>query len=250
MAYKRLPSSEWPATPSRFFFIYDNPQTDKPFSYHASPVAVASSSATCVVTCASPCPNGAIPTQTITHISGSSWAGEHTIEGAATSWGCNLGSGSDDVMVDQYGECFYTTAKEGNKISGGGMSTPVNSCFVQQRSALVLITTHQDQWYSVERPYQKPMNPKDLWSTQQLEVKSVCAAVTTASSSQTTGLSASTTSIPLSATAADSRQTSQSKESHPGATSTPAAPPNGSAGLPLSRALLLASALLGTILSL
>ncbi|KAJ6444323.1 DUF300 domain protein [Purpureocillium lavendulum] len=253
--HARLPTSEWPATPSRLFFIYDNPQASTAFSYHASPVAVKPSFATCVVTCASPCPDGAIPTQTITHISGSSWAGEYTVDGAATSWGCNLGQGSDDVLPDQYGECFYTTAaKRGDKIgdAGGATSTPINKCFAMRRSAVVLITADQDKWNSLEPPYQAPVDPKELWRTRELAVKSACGTQLTTSSAVTKTRGGSS---PASATAApstgDSAQTSQPSETRSTTTSSTAdAPPNTSAHVSVSRALLLATALLGVVASL
>ncbi|KAH7160305.1 hypothetical protein B0J13DRAFT_540937 [Dactylonectria estremocensis] len=142
------PASGWPSTSLRAFFLYD---TNHPASIAASVVAVDTSSSTYVVTCPSSCVASDFLEQTITHIAGSSWAGERTWEGTTTSWGCNLGTGGDDVLSDQYGECSATTVS-GGKTKGDVGESSVNSCFVIARSVPAYITDGMDKVYAVH-PY-------------------------------------------------------------------------------------------------
>lgn len=121
-------------------------------------------SATLLVTCApgSGCQTN-FPEQTISHLKGSSWAGQYTISGTTTSWGCNLGRGSDDTLSDQGGWCYAATAGPGSEEmempmpsqaqKGKGnkdKSSAVNTCWVETRSKLVFVTAGMEKWSIVE----------------------------------------------------------------------------------------------------
>lgn len=165
-----LPRSAWPETSFRQFFVYE---TAHPQSLSASVIQANSDRQTYLVT------GQDFPVQTITHASGSSWAGEHTHGGSLTSWGCALGSGSDDVLSDQYGVCHATTVAANERLEPGS-STAVNSCFVEARSVLVFITAGMDKMYS-DFPYvQETWLPEQYISAQSEALASLnCPATET-----------------------------------------------------------------------
>ncbi|KAH7136454.1 hypothetical protein EDB81DRAFT_79830 [Dactylonectria macrodidyma] len=168
------PASGWPSTSLRPFFLYD---TNHPASIAASVVAADTSSSTYVVTCPSSCAASDFPEQTITHIAGSSWAGERTWEGATTSWGCNLGTGGDDVLSDQYGECSATTVFEGETKGHVGESA-VNSCFVIARSVPAYITDGMDKVYAVHPYYMSSLDAEGYISANSEEMASLGCVIT------------------------------------------------------------------------
>lgn len=121
----------------RNFFLYD---TNHPASLEASVITADRSTSTYLVTCGgASCAPTAFPEQTIIHISGSSWAGERSASGTITSWGCNLGTGTDDVLSDQGGWCSAATVAAEDKL-GDMSSSAVDLCFVFERSAVMHIT--------------------------------------------------------------------------------------------------------------
>ncbi|KAF7539747.1 hypothetical protein G7Z17_g12353 [Cylindrodendrum hubeiense] len=238
------PASGWPSTSLRPFFLYD---TNHPASIEASVVAANSESQTFIVTCPSPCASSDFPEQTITHVSGSSWAGERTWEGVTTSWGCNLGSGGSDTIPDQNGECNATTINGGD-IRGVIREKAVNSCFVAARSVPAYITGGMDKMYDIYPYYASSIDAEGWISFKSEDLASMgCSVATT---EEITEVEATTTkpSAPES-TAEDSKSTAtagtasqtEAKTAGESDETTPAAPtqtgedaPSGSFRTPIS----------------
>ncbi|TEA22736.1 hypothetical protein C8034_v001206 [Colletotrichum sidae] len=131
-------------TPARAFFIYDSHPT--PY-VDASVVAFNRQNTTYEVACpcaATACNKEGYYPANITHQGGSIWAGTNTATpGITKSWRCELGSGSDDVIPDQYGRCSVTTD------AGGTLTVddvlPVTTCFVEARSVVAALTAGLDK---------------------------------------------------------------------------------------------------------
>lgn len=103
---------------------------------------------TAIVTCPSPCKDADFPKQTVSYLTGSSWAGEKTVDGTTTSWGCRLGGSAPN----KEGECYVATAKDGETINHNGTSTSVDNCFVEHRSKMMFVTAGFDEYFNVMIP--------------------------------------------------------------------------------------------------
>ncbi|KAF4486084.1 hypothetical protein CGGC5_v005389 [Colletotrichum fructicola Nara gc5] len=130
--------------PARFFFVYDSHPTG---SLEASVVSYDPTDTTYQVAC--PTANEACQDEgyypvNITHHQGSLWAGTNTVTAGTTKfWSCDLGTGSDDVLSDQYGWCSVGTTSGSSTMTGA--RSPVNTCFVEARSVVVAITAGLDK---------------------------------------------------------------------------------------------------------
>lgn len=155
------------ATDYRLAFIFDQ---NAPMSLVGSVIAATSKEfeeleATILVTCASPCPTSvSFPEQTIKHISGSIWQGEHSVSSATTSWDCTLGTGINVVgsnTVSELPHCTHSVIWP-----GGTTSTIVETlgdCDLNLMSKLLYITAGQKEWHKVESPASK--TPEELLSS-------------------------------------------------------------------------------------
>ncbi|KAH6996504.1 hypothetical protein BKA56DRAFT_609744 [Ilyonectria sp. MPI-CAGE-AT-0026] len=249
------PASGWPSTSLRQFFLYD---TNHPASIEASVVAADSDAQTFVVTCPSSCDSSEFPKQTITHISGSSWAGERTWKGTTTNWGCNLGSGSDDEIPDQYGRCSATTI-DGSDISGDFGDRAVNSCFVFARSVPAYITGGMDEMYEIYPYYWSTIDAGGLISANSEQMASMNCPATTAdgqtpasktdtSRAESTAEGSESQSRPAAETASQTEATTSAVSSETAsASSTPTETEatSGSFRTPINMFLLVGSILLG-----
>lgn len=249
------PASGWPSTSLRQFFLYD---TNHPASIEASVVAANSDAQTFIVTCPSSCDSSEFPKQTITHISGSSWAGERTWKGTTTNWGCNLGSGSDDEIPDQYGRCSVTTI-DGSGISGDFGDRAVNSCFVFARSVPAYITGGMDEMYEIYPYYWSTIDAEGLISANSEEMASMSCPATAAdgqtlasetvtSTAESTAEGSESQSRPAAETASQTEATTSkgsSETASASSTPTETEASSGSFGKPINMVLLVGSALLG-----
>lgn len=214
-----------PSSDYRFFFVLD---PNAPLSLVGSVIEARTEDseryATVLVTCApgSGCPTD-FPEQTITHLKGSSWAGEYAISGTTTTWGCDLGQGSDDTLPDQGGWCSSATVASAEEMGLTDRSTrtgtntrtrteaAVNTCFVDARSKLVFVTAGNDKWSIVEPT--KPTLPPESYLKKRLEwLKSLHCPMTMSASTTgeaTAGTSARTiTKPPVTATGISSAASS------------------------------------------
>ncbi|KAK1844541.1 hypothetical protein CCHR01_12836 [Colletotrichum chrysophilum] len=130
--------------PARFFFVYDSHPTG---SLEASVVSYDPTDTTYQVACPTAneaCQNEGYYPVNITHHQGSLWAGTNTATAGTTKfWSCDLGTGSDDVLSDQYGWCSVGTTSGSSTMTGA--RSPVNMCFVEARSVVVAITAGLDK---------------------------------------------------------------------------------------------------------
>lgn len=256
--FTTLPRSEWPSTSGRAFFFY---QTKAPATIYASVVNAASSDdseeATFMVTCGgTSCDN--FPVQTITHANGSSWAGRHEATGTVTSWGCNLGSGSEDTIPNQLGICSSATAAVGAKLDMS-KQTAVNECFVDSRSAYVILTAGVEKMYSLYPPMSGD-ETAEQWSARWKQDfdSSVCPAGTSATATPNAAQPSQTSS----SASGKSPQTAQASPTAPSPSKPTTATSSGanaakstgkndglSSGSSRSLVLLFGSALLGALVS-
>ncbi|KAM5348321.1 hypothetical protein ACJ41O_008145 [Fusarium nematophilum] len=252
-----LPRSEWPSTSLRPMFLYD---TNHPVTLDASVIAAQSGSTTTyLVTCPSSCAPSDFPEQTITHVSGSSWAGERTWAGATTRWGCKLGNGGGGILTDQYGWCTALTTKGGD-ITGNSKQRAINSCFVEARSVPVHITDGMDKLYKVDTYYDIGIDAEGLLSAWSETLKSMNCPITTATTEddaeatssaaeaskwneESRTATATATTAAGETTADEAESTADETASNPAAETTTGS--NGSTSMSMNKLVVIGSVLLG-----
>ena len=180
--------ASWPTTAVRNFFLYD---TEHPITLVASVISAGDDTRTYLVTCDAPCSSDDFPAQTITHASGSSWAGERVAGGSRTSWACDLGVGGPvtaSFAPDHAGYCQDKTvdADEKHVDLGTISSSAINTCFLESRSVPVSITAGVTKLYDGGDGPLPSQDPKDLISARSENLTSL-SCKTTSSEPEPTG---------------------------------------------------------------
>ncbi len=200
---------------------------------------------TAIVTCPSPCKDADFPEQTVTYLTGSSWAGERTVDGTTTSWGCRLGSVQSASANLKEGECYVATAKDGETINHSGTSTSVDNCFVEHRSKMMIVTAGFDEYFSAMPDSTHDIDEEMAAWTSYLSGLS-CPATATATPTPTPTAAASTGgAVKTSGVTADKTESSQST-SPTGSD----APPNAGSAVYRNMALLFGATALAAIIQL
>lgn len=170
-----------PYTPHRQMFL---PHATFPSSFKGSFVTANTATQVYALSCAST----DFPEQTITHISGSSWNGNHVIAGLRTSWDCNL--------AEQ--QCATTTVKADEPSAElATQSESVDTCYMQSHSVMVVLTGGTDKLYSYSTNFYDDGGDADDWPSIQSSAFSsmhcpssltvTVATTTSAGSTQTAG---------------------------------------------------------------
>ncbi|CAH0019858.1 unnamed protein product [Clonostachys rhizophaga] len=161
------------------------PHATFPSSFKGSLVTANTVIQVYALTCASSCASTDFPEQTITHISGSSWAGNHVISGSRTSWDCNLAEK----------RCAMTTVKA--KESNAELPTQSESgttCYMQSHSVMVVITAGTDKPYSYSTDFYDDGGDADDWpSIQSSAFSSMHCPSSPAAASATTSVESTQT---------------------------------------------------------
>ncbi|CAG9947685.1 unnamed protein product [Clonostachys rosea f. rosea IK726] len=214
------------------------PHATFPSSFKGSLVTATTATQVYALTCASSCASTDFPEQTITHISGSSWAGNHVISGSRTSWDCNL--------AEQ--QCAMTTVKA-DEFSAElpTKSESVDTCYMQSHSVMVVVTGGTDKPYSYSTDFYDDGGDADDWPSIQSSAFSsmhcpssptaTSATTTSAGSTQTAGNGQrnSATNASETASAGVEETSSTSGPTSPGATGTDAPKGHGNfTGVPKS----------------
>ncbi|VUC32696.1 unnamed protein product [Clonostachys rosea] len=173
-----------PYTPHRQMFL---PHATFPSSFKGSLVTANTATQVYALTCASSCASTDFPEQTITHISGSSWAGNHVISGSRTSWDCNLAKK----------KCATTTVKaDESSAKLPVQSESMDSCYMQSHSVMVAITGGTDKPYTYSADFYDDGGDTDDWPSIQSSVfasmhcsssPTVTTAATSIEPTETTG---------------------------------------------------------------
>ncbi|CAH0046571.1 unnamed protein product [Clonostachys solani] len=154
------------------------PYATFPSSFKASLVTANTATQVYALTCASSCASTDFPEQTITHISGSSWAGNHVISGSRTSWDCNL--------AEQ--QCAMTTVKaDESSAELPTQSGAMDTCYMQSHSVMVVITGGTDKPYTYSADFYDDGGDADDWPSIQSSAFSSmhCPSSPTATSATT-----------------------------------------------------------------
>lgn len=169
---------------------------------------------TALVTCPSPCQDSAFPEQTVTYLTGSSWAGELTVDGTTTSWGCRLGDDDSQVTEGVSGECYTAIAGPGETIDHNGTSTHVDNCFVSMRSKMMVVTAGFEEYDKVMPSATFPID--EVVSSRSSRLSELGCPATTATeaaaSSAPTGVATKTSNAPGQTQSSDSTTPSGSGE--------------------------------------
>ena len=146
---------------------------------------------TALVTCPSPCQDSAFPEQTVTYLTGSSWAGELTVDGTTTSWGCRLGDDDSEVTQGVGGDCYAATAGPGETIDHDGTSTSVGNCFVSLRSKMMVVTAGFEEYDKVMPSATFPIDEVVSYRSSRLSELG-CSATTSTAATEAAASSAAT----------------------------------------------------------
>ena len=145
------PRSDWPSTSYKPFFLHNN---NLPSSILASVVKASSDITTFAVTCPPSLCENDYPEQTIIQYSDTLWVGASFVEDVAMEkWACNLNPDASPVRDGQAGWCMTETITglPQQLLDGSeAISTAVDTCFVQRRMVVGVITAGMDKVYEIE----------------------------------------------------------------------------------------------------
>lgn len=239
--YSSIPRSEWPSSSFRAFWLFDDDHPDALYASAIDAVDTAmgrDSSFKYRVDCPSTlCDGASFPPQTITHIGGSIWAGDRTVDDTTTSWKCNLATNEAMTAAGHRGRCAVTSGVDVKSLTASPTSYIGGECFVSARSVVVNITAGMDTVYKVQNYYDYGMDFDELKSVLAETSKAVCSGSTSTSKK---GSEPATTDATTTSEEKKSSATAESESGESRSASESAAHTGGGFRVSASNALLLA----------